>query len=274
MSKYNISRRTAIITGAASGIGQAIAVSLAQRGCNLILTDINEGGLDETATMCQSHEVKIQCQHLDVSNTQAIRDFAESIRANKQPIDILVNNAGVALGGNFDHVSQDDFEWLLDINLHGVIRMTRAFMPILEASDDACVVNLSSIFGIIAPPGQTAYSTAKFGVRGFSEALRHELALSGSNVRVTQVHPGGIHTNIVKNARIAEQAMVEIPDFEKEMKNFEKSLVMSPAQAGEIIVRGIVNRKKRVLVGNDAHILSMIARLLPINYMSVLRFFF
>jgi short-subunit dehydrogenase len=181
-------------------------------------------------------------------------------------VDILINNAGVALGGTFEVVTEEDFEWLFAINFWGVVRMTRAFLPMLKKSDDARLVNLSSIFGLISPPGQTAYSASKFAVRGFSNSLRHEL--EGSHVGVTVVHPGGVATSIADNARVPKDMSPE--EIARRKVQAKKGLRMPPAEAGEIIVKGIERRSPRVLVGNDAKLLAFVERLAPKSYFRVL----
>ena len=168
----NLKGRTAVVTGAAGGIGRAIATSLARRGCNLALADINDEALERTAAeIAAAPGVRISKHHLDVSDRDAVAAFPDRVTAEHTGVDVLVNNAGVALAGTFEQISETDFEWLFGINFWGVVGMTRAFLPLLHQSDDARIVNLSSIFGIIAPPGNTAYSASKFAVRGFSESL-------------------------------------------------------------------------------------------------------
>jgi short-subunit dehydrogenase len=257
--------RTAIVTGAASGIGRAIAHSLARRGCHLALADVNEAGLEETARGA-ANGVRITRHVLDVGDAQAIAAFPDIVRAEHRGIDLLVNNAGVALGGTFEQVSAADFEWLIAINFFGVVRMTRAFLPLLRASDDARIVNISSIFGIIAPPGQTAYSASKFAVRGFSEALRNELR--GSSVGVSVVHPGGVATSIARSARRSETASAG--ELAQTLAAVEAKLKMPPAEAAEAIVRGVEQRKPRIIVGNDAKVIAMIERFAPVSYWRVL----
>lgn len=183
-------------------------------------------------------------------------------------VDVLVNNAGVALGGTFQETSVDEFDWLIAINFQGVVRMTRAFLPLLEASDQAQLVNLSSLFGLIAPPGEVAYSASKFAVRGFSEALRKELELAGSSVGVTVVHPGGVKTSIAHNAR---RATGENDEDQARRAELEKYLRLSPERAGEIIVEAVARRRPRVLVGADAKFMSLIERILPVSYWSLIR---
>ncbi len=262
----NLAGKTAIITGAASGIGRAIACSLSRRGCHLALADLNEAGLAETAAMAAGPGLRITCHRLDVADKQAIAAFPEIVSASHPAVDILVNNAGVAVGGSFDEVSEADFEWLFDINFWGVVRMTRAFMPMLKASQGAQIVNISSLFGLIAPPGQTAYSASKFAVRGFSMALRHEL--ESTNIGVTTVHPGGVATSIAKNARVSRtQTEAELAQSQK---RFKRLLKMPPTQAGEIIVKAIEQRRPRVVVGSDAKLAGLIERLMPVSYWKVI----
>jgi NAD(P)-dependent dehydrogenase (short-subunit alcohol dehydrogenase family) len=261
----NVKGRTALVTGAASGIGRGIAHALARRGCHLALADVNETGLEETTSSAASG-VRITRHALDVGDAAAVAAFPNVIRSSHDKIDILVNNAGVALGGTFEQVSEADFEWLISINFFGVVRMTRAFLPILKTSDQARIVNISSIFGIIAPPGQTAYSASKFAVRGFSEALRQEL--KGTSVGVTVVHPGGVATSIARNARRSDAAAPE--DLAARLAEIEAKLKMPPAEAGETIVRGIELRKPRILVGNDAKTIAMIERVAPVSYWKLL----
>lgn len=264
--RMRLDGRTAVITGAANGIGRAIGLSLARRGCHLALADIDDTGLSHTAELARKDGVSVSQHHLDVADRTAVSNFPHVVAGEHAGVDILVNNAGVAVGGTFDQISDEDFEWLFEINFWGVVRMTRAFLPLLRASEDARVVNLSSIYGVVAPPEQTAYSASKFAVRGFSEALRHEL--EASNIGVTVVHPGGVATSIAENARIP--AGVSEEEIARRQERYRKLLTMPPEVAGEIIVRGIERRQPRVLVGSDAKVISLIARLLPASYWKVL----
>jgi NAD(P)-dependent dehydrogenase (short-subunit alcohol dehydrogenase family) len=258
--------RTAVITGAASGIGRAVAASLARRGCHLALADVNEAGLAETARLVRSDSLLVSEHRLDVADPEAIAKFPAEVESTHPRVDLLVNNAGVALGGTFEDVSQADFEWLISINFLGVVRMTRAFLPALHKSGDARIVNLSSVFGLVAPPGQAAYVASKFAVRGFSESLRHELA--GSAVGVTVVHPGGVATSIARNARAP--AGVDADEIARRRASFDKRLRLPAEVAGETIVRGVEERKPRVLVGRDAIALSVIERVAPVSYWKLL----
>lgn len=264
--RMRLAGRTAVVTGAASGIGRAVAVSLARRGCHLALADLNEAGLAETAELARAPGLRITRHRLDVADRAAVAAFPARVTAEHPGVDVLVNNAGVAVGGTFEQVSEEDFEWLFEINFWGVVRMTRAFLPLLRASGDARLVNVSSVFGLIAPAGQVAYAASKFAVRGFSEALRHEL--EGSAVGVTVVHPGGVATSIADSARVP--AGVPAEEIERRRRRSNRVLRMPPAKAGEIIVRGIERRKPRVLVGGDAVALSALARIAPVSYWKLL----
>jgi len=258
--------RTALITGAAGGIGRAIAVSLARRACNLALADIDETGMAETADLVRGSGVRVSRHRVDVADRVAVAEFPDIVAAEHCGVDLLVNNAGVAVGGTFEQVSDEDFEWLFEINFWGVVRMTRAFLPLLRASEDARIVNLSSIYGVIAPAEQTAYSASKFAVRGFSEALRHEL--EGTSIGVSVVHPGGIATSIAENARVPAGTSEE--EIARRKERYRKLLRLPPEIAGETIVRGIERREARILVGSDAKTISLIARLLPVSYWKLL----
>jgi NAD(P)-dependent dehydrogenase (short-subunit alcohol dehydrogenase family) len=256
--------RTAVITGAGSGIGRGIALVLARRGCHLALSDVNEAGLAETAQLAASHGVRVSADRLDVADKAAIIAYPALVQVDHPGVDILVNNAGVALGGLFEQVSEEDFEWLFEINFWGVVRMTRAFLPVLKRSPKARIVNISSIFGIISPPGQAAYSASKFAVRGFSNALRHELEITGSRIGVTVVHPGGVATNIAESARSA--AGMSEADIRTSKEMARKLLKLPPEKAGEIIADGIERELSRVLVGSDAKMLAVLERLVPVGY--------
>ncbi len=264
-SAMMMSGRTAVVTGAASGIGRAIAVSLARRGCHLALADIDEAGLAATADALDRSS-RVTRHRLDVADAAAVAAFPAQVLAAHGAVDILVNNAGVAVGGTFEQVAAADFEWLFSVNFWGVVRMTRAFLPDLKNSAEARIVNVSSVFGLIAPPGQTAYVASKFAVRGFSESLRHEL--KGTRVGMTVVHPGGVATSIASNARTPSELSAE--EAARGKKEFQAFLKMPPAVAGETIVKAIEQRRPRVIVGNDAKVAAWIERLAPVSYMKLL----
>ena len=261
-----LQNRTAVVTGAASGIGRAIAISLSRRGCHLALADVDEAKLEETGRMVAANGVGVSRHRVDVADRDAVAAFPAAVLAEHARIDILVNNAGVAISGTFEEASEEDFEWLFEINFWGVVRMTRTFLPLLRKSDDARVVNISSVFGLISPPGQTAYSASKFAVRGFSNALRHELA--GSSIGVTVVHPGGVATSIADKARPPKNATAE--QIAQRRALFKKAARLPPETAGEIIVKGMERRAARVLVGRDAKMMAIIERLAPVSYWKVL----
>jgi NAD(P)-dependent dehydrogenase (short-subunit alcohol dehydrogenase family) len=262
-----LENKTAVVTGAASGIGRGIALSLARRGCHLALADLNEAGLAETAKLIASNRIRVSRHRLDVADRSAVAAFPGIVAAEHSGADILVNNAGVAIGGTFEEVSEEDFEWLFEINFWGVVRMTRAFLPLLKSSGDARIVNISSIFGIISPPGNAAYSASKFAVRGFSNALRHEL--DATNIGVTVVHPGGVATSIVENARAAKNTTPQAAAERRALA--KKHLTLPPETAGEIIVGAIEHRQPRVLVGSDAKRISIIERIAPISYWKIMQ---
>jgi len=259
--------RTAVITGAGSGIGAALAAGLAARGANLALADINQARLETVAAELKSNEIKVTTHTVDVADKSQIEAFAQAVEREHGAVHGLFNNAGVALGGTFDRVTDDDFEWLMNINFYGVVRMTRAFMPLMQQADTAQLVNVSSIFGIVAPAGQTAYSSAKFAVRGFSNALMHEL--EGTSIGVTTIHPGGVNTQIAEDAKKpADMTEAELKAVKKMAK---EGLVMPPPEAAEIILRGVERRLPRVLVGKDAHTLAIMERIFPIKYWNFIK---
>jgi short-subunit dehydrogenase len=258
--------RTALVTGAAGGIGRGIALALARRGCHLALADIDEAALLQTAAEIEARNTitrpRVSRHRLDVASRPAVAALPAQVMAAHGAVDLLVNNAGVALGGTFGEIAESDFDWLIGINFWGVVQMTRAFLPLLLDSEEARIVNVSSLFGLIAPPGQTAYAASKFAVRGFSEALRHELA--GTRVGVTVVYPGGIATSIARNARMP--ASLSDEEAAKRRSFFATFLTMPAETAGEIIVAGVERRKARILVGADAKYAALIERLMPVSY--------
>ncbi len=258
--------KVAVITGAGSGIGRGLAQSLAQRGCHLALADLNPQGLQETADLVASHGVRVSQHVLDVADRVQVASLPAAVVSAHGQADALFNNAGVAIGGTFEQVTEVDFDWLMEINFHGLVRMTRAFMPLLRASSEARIVNISSLFGLISPPGQTAYSASKFAVRGFSNALRHELV--GSRIGVTVAHPGGVATSIAKNARVSQG--VPAGEWAKQRAMADRLLSLPPQRAAEIIVSAAERGKDRVVVGNDAKFGALLERLMPVSYWKVL----
>jgi NAD(P)-dependent dehydrogenase (short-subunit alcohol dehydrogenase family) len=253
----NIQDAVAVITGAGSGIGQALAVNLASQGAQLALADVNAAGLEETRKLTGAAIVRTYV--VDVSVPSAMQNFARSVESDFGRASLLVNNAGVALYGMFAELSIEEMEWLMGINFWGVVYGCKFFLPLLERQPDAHIVNLSSVFGLIGPPGQIAYCSSKFAVRGFSECLREELR--GTHVKVSCVHPAGIATRIAETARIGEGTRAA--DLARDRERFANALTISPAQAAEVIVRGVVAGKNRILIGRDAYFIDTLQRLLP-----------
>jgi len=260
----------AAVTGAASGIGRALALELAARGCDLALADRDEAGLRAVAAeIAKSHPRKVSVHRVDVGDVSQIQQFAVAATSAHPALNIVINNAGVALLGQFGEIEQAQMEWLININFWGVVHATRAFLPQLSRQSAAHIVNLSSIFGIIAPSGQTAYCAAKFAVRGFSESLRHELAMANSSVKLSVVHPGGVLTNIVRNSRTG----AGITDNARRVQaigTFDAMAKTTPAAAALRIIKGIEKNQPRILIGSDARFLDLLQRFRPATYWAVL----
>ncbi len=260
-----LSARVAVITGAASGIGRALALQLAEQGCRLALADVDDAGLAQLSGELRTPHRTWQ---LDVSDRAAVYRFAEEVRAHFGAVHIVINNAGVSFVQDVEHSEYDDMEWLMGINFWGVVHGTKAFLPYLKAADTGWVVNISSVFGIIAFPHQGAYNASKFAVRGFTEALRHELQETAPHVNVTCVHPGGIRTNIMRNARF--HADPEGNSRDQSIARFEEFARTTPEQAAATIIEGILRRRARVLIGADAWFVEIVQRLFPVRYWRLL----
>src|SRR6202158_1215355 len=262
--------RGAAVTGAASGIGRALALELAARGCDLALADRDEAGLPSgAAEIAKAHSQKVTLHRVDVGDPKQIEAFAQAAISGHPGLNIVVNNAGVALLGQFSEIDQAQMDWLMNINFWGVVHSTRAFLPHLQTRPQAHIVNISSIFGIIAPPGQTAYAAAKFAVRGFSESLRHELQAANSPVKLSVVHPGGVATNIVRNSR-AGTAVTDNARRAEVIERFDAVAKTTPTAAALRIIAGIEKNAPRILIGNDARMMDLLQRVLPGTYWSVL----
>jgi len=265
----------AAVTGAAGGIGRALALELAARGCDLALADRDEAGLQAVAAeiakaaTIRLQQRKVTVHRVDVGEPAEIADFAQAAISAHPGLNIVVNNAGVALLGQFTEVDQAQFDWLMNINFWGVVHSTRAFLPHLARQGAAHIVNLSSIFGIIAPPGQTAYAAAKFAVRGFSESLRHELQTANSPVHLTVVHPGGVATNIARNSRTGT-GVTDNAQRAEAIERFDKVAKTTPQAAALRIIQGIEKNKPRILIGHDARMIDILQRLRPGTYWKVL----
>ena len=265
-------RGAAAITGAASGIGRALALELAARGCDLALADRDEAGLQaaaaeiaKTSSQSKTSPRKVTVHRVDVSEPAAIAEFAQAATTAHPGLNILINNAGVALLGAFTEIDQAQMDWLMNINFWGVVHSTRAFLPHLARQPEAHIVNVSSIFGIVAPPGQTAYSAAKFAVRGFSEALRHELQMAKSPVKLSVVHPGGVLTNIVRNSR-AGVGVTDNARRAESIERFDAIARTTPRAAALRIIEGIEKNQPRILIGNDARFMDLLQRFRPGTY--------
>jgi NADP-dependent 3-hydroxy acid dehydrogenase YdfG len=254
----------AVVTGAASGIGRALAVRLSKAGASLAIADVNETALQATAQLVQT---KCTMHCVDVSNELRMQDFVQEVVAAHGRANLVINNAGVALLGTFEELSTEDIAWLMGVNFWGVVYGTKYFLPVLQQEPTAHLVNVSSIFGIIGFPGQTAYNASKFAVRGLTEALRHEL--EDSHVRIACVHPGGIKTNIARSARVGAHAQSVKAPVEED--HFEKLAPTTPEKAAERIVRGIERNEPRILIGADAGMMERLQRLFPVRYWRLLR---
>ncbi|MFJ6197888.1 SDR family NAD(P)-dependent oxidoreductase [Micromonospora sp. NPDC092111] len=264
MRTFVFTAGTAVVTGAASGIGAALAHGLARRGSDLVLLDRDAERLDAVAAAIRAGhpDRRVDTHLVDLADLCTTARVAEEIQARHPRIRLLVNNAGVALGGRFDQVTMDEFHWVVDVNFRAPVQLTHALLPALKAEPGAHLVNVSSLFGLIAPAGQAAYSASKFAVRGFTEALRHELVDDG--IGVTSVHPGGIATRIARNARVGSGVARE--EFETGRRQFEKLLTIAPERAAEVILRGVERRRGRVLIGWSAKLPDLLARIAPASY--------
>jgi NAD(P)-dependent dehydrogenase (short-subunit alcohol dehydrogenase family) len=257
---------TAVVTGAASGIGRALAVQLATRGANLALSDVNDSGLAETVSMCEASgggSGKARAYHLDVSDREAFLAHSDEVLSEFGRVDMVFNNAGVSVTATVEEIGWEDFDWIMGINFWGVVHGSKAFLPHLIDSGDGYLVNISSVFGFIGVPSQSAYNAAKFAVRGFTEALREEMVMERKPVTVCCVHPGGIRTNIARNGRAAALNEAE---KEKMAADFERIARTSPEKAARTILRGMERRRARILIGPDAYAIQAMERLLGSRY--------
>lgn len=261
---YDFTRGTAAVTGAASGIGEALAHALSARGSDLVLVDRDAERLEKVAqAVRRSHPArKVSTYVVDLADDHAAQELARTLLAEHPEIDLLVNNAGVALGGRIDQVTLEEFDWVMAINFRAVLRLTHAFVPHLKTRPGSHLVNVSSIFGIAAPPGQAAYAASKFAVRGFTEAVRAEIVPHG--VGVTVVHPGGIRTRIAESARTGSG--VSQQEIDEGRKQFAKLLRIPPEKAAAQIVEAIEKRRPRLLIGASAKIPDVLVRLFPGSY--------
>src|SRR6267142_890627 len=252
-----LSDGVAVVTGAGSGIGRALAQQLAAAGSALAIADIDEAGRAETTQLLGKKAALVTATVLEVADEAGVSAVAEDVSRRHGRVTVLINNAGVAMEGSFEEISLDDFRWLMNINFWGVV-----YGVMLKREQRAHIVNISSVFGLIAPPGQSAYSASKFAVRGFTESLRHELART--TVHVSCVHPGGIRTAIARHARVG--AGVKKNGLEEKVVLFEKMLRTSPEEAAARILRGVERSEPRILIGSDARQIDFVQRLRPATY--------
>jgi NAD(P)-dependent dehydrogenase (short-subunit alcohol dehydrogenase family) len=256
----------AVVTGAGSGIGRGLARQLALSGSALALADIDEAGLQQTAASLSERDIQLTTHLVDVSDESAVQSFAKDVAAQYGRVTLLINNAGVALHGTFEEISLDDLRWLMGINFWGVVYGVTYFLPLLKREPRAHIVNISSVFGIVAPVGQTAYSASKFAVRGFTEALRHEL--EGTSVFVSCVHPGGIRTQIARRARLGANTPPASRD--EGVSRFDRLTPTMPDAAAARILKGVERREPRILIGRDARSIDILQRLRPATYWKTL----
>ncbi len=266
----NLERKVAVITGAASGIGRSLALKFAGEGCFLALSDVNEAGLEETVLMSGLDPEKVFTKRLDVSDEAAFNTFAAEVIARFGGADILVNNAGVNHNGKVIDTPTEDIKWIFDINFWGVVYGSRAFLPNLMKRPGAALVNISSLFGLVGIREQSAYCATKFAVRGFTESLRQEVKTAKAKMDVISVHPGGIKTNIARNARmVTADGTASEADQKKFAAFFDKVAKTTADQAADTIIEGIKKGRSRILIGNDARLLDKIQRFFPSSYGSI-----
>ncbi len=259
----DFNKQVVVITGAASGIGRCLAIKLAAKGAKLALSDINPNALQSLAQeLATSTDVIFEA--FDVSQREAFSAFAERVDAEMGGATMVINNAGVTVAASVAETSIQDAKWLMDINFWGVFHGTQLFLPQVKRSQQGAVVNISSVFGIIAFPGQSLYNASKFAVKGFTEALRHEMSLDFPNILISTVHPGGVGTNIAKSARAGGDHSVV--SHEKLQRDFAKSVRTTADEAAQIIIDGIEAGDQQIIVGRDAKALRLLARLSPVNY--------
>jgi len=266
--------KVALITGAGSGMGRYLAVLLARFGADVVICDINEDTLNETLAMVKKYNVGVSSHKLDVADKQAVEALPEKVIAQHDRIDLLFNNAGVTVGSSFESMSEKDWDWAMGINLHGVINLTRVFMPLLKQRPEAAIINTSSIFAMIAVANQSVYHASKFAVRGFTESLAKEH--KDSPIQVHCVHPGHIGTNIVNNSRFNEEeieqreSLIDTAASKDEMAEMFRVNGMHPSKAAKIILEGVRKKRTRIFIGLDAKLIDIAQRLLPMHYEKLL----
>ncbi len=259
--------RVAAVTGAASGMGRWLGICLAKRGCHVALSDVNEAELEESARLARDHGVRVTSQKLDVADRDAVHAWAATVARDHGKCNAIFNNAGVGYGASAEGFDYADMEWIFKINYWGVVHGTKAFLPYLRASGEGHVVNTSSLFGLMAFPGQSSYNATKFAVRGFTEALRIELDMTNAPVSATCVHPGGIKTNIARAARLHSSIeTLGVKNDGNSHERIERMFRMTAEDAAETILRGVLKNQRRVLVGTDAKLYDALQRVVPGRY--------
>lgn len=266
----NLTEKIVVITGAASGIGKALAYNFAKNGAHLALNDFDESGLKEVVNdLKKQTSSKIIAEVFDVSKLSEFENFAQKVEKEYGRVDIVINNAGVALGRiTVEEVAYEDMRWIMDINFWGMVYGTKLFLPLLKKQNEAALVNISSIFGIAGIGTQGTYCASKFAIRGLTESLRMEAIQDFPHVTIHTVHPGGIKTNIAKNSRWAGDE-VSAEEVDKITKRFEKMFITTPETAAATIVNGIRKKKSKILIGNDARRMNWIVRLFPTRYSKI-----
>ena len=260
--------KVVVITGAASGIGKALAQAFAQNGAQLALNDIHEDRLATLASELSSRGVSVFHQAFSVADPKSVHAFSAQVINHYGKVDVVINNAGVALDAiSIEDLDYADLEWVMGINFYGMVYGTKAFLPYLKRRPEGVLVNVSSIYGIFGPGLQSPYSSSKFAIRGFTECLRMELMVNAPHVQAISVHPGGIKTDIANSSRIPQNSPLSEAKRENMRKEFnEKSLVLPPSKAAEIILKGIRKKKHRILVGKDATAIDRLVRIFPTGY--------
>jgi len=275
----NFKDKTAVITGAGSGMGRYLAILLAKDGADVVVCDVNEDTLNKTLEMLKQYNVSISSHVLDVAIKEDIEALPGKVIEQHGKVDLVFNNAGVATGGHFQDMDEKYWDWVMGVNFHGVVNSTRAFIPHMIDRPEAAIVNTSSIFGMVAVPGQSAYHATKFAVRGFTESLALEMADTNPNLQIHCVHPGHIGTNIAGTARMDDQVAKKViedgkksiftwkpPTSLEEMGHEFKQGGMHPSKAAKIILSGVKKNKRRIFIGLDARLLDLSQRLFPKHY--------
>lgn len=268
----NLHNKVAVVTGAGSGMGRALALRFADAGVKLAISDYNADTLAETKQLVEQKGGKVMTRVFDVSDKTKMHEFAEEVFQTYGQVDIMINNAGVALGKvTLEDLTYEEFEWIVGINMWGMIYGSKAFLPYLKKRPEGSIVNLSSLFGLIGIPYQVPYCTTKFAIRGFNEALRLEMAAEKIPITITSVHPGGIQTNISRSSRRASTTPKE--EHETNTRKFEKLFITSADEAARQIIAAIQKKKVRLVIGGDAKRPDLLARLFPSSYGAIVRYF-